>query len=35
MIRETDRNQFEVLSMGPDGSEGTEDDISSKLEKKQ
>jgi general secretion pathway protein G len=33
IIRETDRNQFEVLSLGPDKSEGTEDDISSKPRK--
>lgn len=33
VIRETDRGKFEVLSMGPDGSEGTEDDISSTISK--
>lgn len=35
MIRETDRGMFEVISWGPDRSEGTEDDISSRIEKKQ
>lgn len=34
IIRETERGKFEVISMGPDGSEGTEDDISSSSEKK-
>lgn len=34
VIRETERGKFEVISMGPDGSEGTEDDISSNSEKK-
>jgi len=29
-IRETENRKFEVISMGPDGSEGTADDISSK-----
>ena len=33
VIRETDRGKFEVISMGPDGSEGTEDDISSTISK--
>lgn len=34
ILREGDRpNQFEVISMGPDGSENTEDDISSKPKK--
>ncbi len=35
LIRETDRGMFEVISWGPDRSEGTEDDISSRIEKKQ
>lgn len=30
VIREGDRGDFEVLSFGPDGDEGTDDDISSK-----
>lgn len=34
VIRETDRGKFEVLSMGPDGSEGTEDDISNRRKDK-
>ncbi|MEQ1633461.1 MAG: type II secretion system major pseudopilin GspG [Planctomycetota bacterium] len=34
VIRETDRGRFEVLSMGPDRSEGTEDDISSRRKDK-
>ena len=34
VIRETERGKFEVISMGPDGSDGTEDDISSNSEKK-
>jgi general secretion pathway protein G len=29
-IRETENHKFEVISMGPDGSEGTQDDISSR-----
>ena len=29
IIRETERNRFEVISFGPDGAENTEDDISS------
>ena len=33
MIRETENRKFEVISMGPDGSEGTEDDISSNLKR--
>ncbi|MEY2714126.1 MAG: hypothetical protein RIT24_469 [Planctomycetota bacterium] len=34
VIREIDRNTFEVVSWGPDRQEGTEDDLSSKGEKK-
>ena len=34
VIRETDRGKFEVLSMGPDGSEGTEDDVSNRRKDK-
>jgi len=30
VIRELERGNFEVISFGPDGNEGTEDDISSK-----
>jgi general secretion pathway protein G len=34
ILRQGDRpNEFEVVSMGPDGSENTEDDISSKTKK--
>jgi general secretion pathway protein G len=34
ILRQGDRpNEFEVISMGPDGSENTEDDISSKPKK--
>ncbi|HZN39939.1 MAG TPA: type II secretion system major pseudopilin GspG [Planctomycetota bacterium] len=34
ILREGDRpTEFEVISMGPDGSENTEDDISSKTKK--
>ena len=34
MLRQGDRpNEFEVISMGPDGSENTDDDISSKQKK--
>src|SRR5262245_29482328 len=36
MIKEGQtRNQFEVISWGPDGQEGTEDDISSRPKEKQ
>lgn len=36
ILRPGDRpTEFEVISMGPDGSENTEDDISSKLKKDQ
>lgn len=34
VIRETEHNKFEVISVGPDGSEGTEDDITSDMNKK-
>ena len=34
VIRETDNNGREVMSYGPDGSENTEDDISSRQQKK-
>ena len=34
VIRQGDRaNDFEIISVGPDGTENTEDDISSKLKK--
>jgi general secretion pathway protein G len=33
VIRDLERGDFEVLSLGPDGNEGTEDDISSKPSK--
>jgi general secretion pathway protein G len=36
ILREGDRpTDWEIISMGPDGSEGTDDDISSKLKKDQ
>ena len=35
IIREIEGRNFEVISMGPDGSEGTEDDISSKRKAKE
>ena len=35
VIRDTEAGKFEVFSMGPDGSEGTEDDITSRPQKKQ
>ncbi len=33
-IREGEKNKFEVLSLGPDKSEGTDDDISSRRKEK-
>lgn len=33
VIRELERGKFEVMSWGPDGNEGTEDDISSTVKK--
>ncbi len=36
ILREGDRpTEWEVISMGPDGSDGTDDDISSKMKKDQ
>jgi len=33
VIHDLDRGDFEVISLGPDGNEGTDDDISSKRSK--
>jgi general secretion pathway protein G len=33
MLKDGERGEWEVISMGPDGSENTEDDISSRLKK--
>ena len=33
MLRDGDRGEWEVISMGPDGSDNTEDDISSRTKK--